>query len=363
MEKDLRLPTEAMHGWVRQLWRNVGSCDQEAQRIADHLIGANLAGHDSHGVGMVPAYVRSLQAGELQLNQRLTVVTDAEALMVVDGNRGIGQSMAFQAVELAAERAHRYGVAILGLRNSHHIGRVGHWAEQAMAEGLVSVHFTNVVGRPMVAPFGGIQARLGTNPITIGLPRRDGPSVLLDFASSAIALGKVSVAYNRKGEVAKGALIDHRGRPTTHPSVMYEEPLGALLSAAGHKGYALAMMCDLLGSALFGGAAMHPDRARMAGFYNNMLAILFDPRRFGTADAFEAEASRFIAYVQSAVRADPETPIELPGEYERRCREQRAEALPLDAGTVRKLDQAALAVQAMCGVALPPASTLVRSRS
>ena len=107
---------------------------EEAGAVAVGCVNANLAGHDSHGVGMVMPYVRSLKAGELQLNQRLSIVTDAGTLLVADGNRGIGQSMAFQTMQLAIERARRSGVVIVGLRNSHHIGRVGHWAEQAIAD-------------------------------------------------------------------------------------------------------------------------------------------------------------------------------------------------------------------------------------
>jgi uncharacterized oxidoreductase len=168
-------------------------------------------------------------------------------------------------MELAIERARQHGVVIIGLRNSHHLGRVGHWAEQAIAAGLASIHFTNVVSRPLVAPHGGAQGRFGTNPFTVGLPRRDAPPILLDFASSAIAVGKVRVAYNRKGQAPAGTLLDHAGQPTTNPAVMYEEPVGALLTAAGHKGYALAMVCDLLGSALFGGATPQPSRLRVPG--------------------------------------------------------------------------------------------------
>jgi uncharacterized oxidoreductase len=138
VESDVLLPTEEMRQWVCNLWRAAGSAEEEAQLTADHLIGANLAGHDSHGVSMVAPYVRSLQAGELQLNQRLSIITDAETLLVVDGNRGMGQSIAFQTMQLAVERARRNGVVIVGLRNTHHIGRVGHWAEQAIAAGLAS---------------------------------------------------------------------------------------------------------------------------------------------------------------------------------------------------------------------------------
>lgn len=358
MESDVLLPTEKMRQWVCNLWRAAGSAEQEAQLTADHLVGANLAGHDSHGVGMVAPYVRSLEAGELQLNQRLSIVTDAETLLVVDGNRGIGQSIAFQTMQLAVERARRTGVVIVGLRNTHHIGRVGHWAEQAIAADLASIHFTNVVSRPLVTPHGGSQSRFGTNPLTVGLPRRNAPPILLDFATSAIAVGKVRVAYNRKGQVPAGVLIDHEGNPTNNPAVMYEEPLGALLTAAGHKGYALAMVCDLLGSALFGGFTPQPSRLRVPGLYNNMLAIVFDPARFGAGEHFEQEANAFIEYVRSAKHTDPNNQIEMPGDAERRYRVLRAQALPLDAGTLRTLDEAARAINTLRGAALPPASSL-----
>ena len=358
MESDVQLPTEQTRQWLFNLWRAAGSSEHEARLIADHLLGANLAGHDSHGVGMVAPYVRSLQANELQLNQKLSIITDTDTLLVVDGNRGIGQSMAYQTMQLAIERAKKHGVVIVGLKNTHHLGRVGHWAEQAIAAGLASIHFTNVVSRPLVAPHGGSQSRFGTNPLTIGLPRRDAPPILLDFATSAIAVGKVRVAYNRKTEAPAGTLIDHAGQPTTNPAVMYEEPLGALLTAAGHKGYALAMVCDLLGSALFGGVTPQPSRLRIPGLYNNMLAIVFDPARFGAGEHFEQEAKAFIDYVQSAKRIDADAPIEVPGDAERRFRMQRAQSLPVDTGTLKTMDDAARAINTLRGATLPLASSL-----
>lgn len=359
MEQDNLLPTDETRTWVRELWSAAGSAPEEARIVADHLVGANLTGHDSHGVAMVLPYVRSLKANELQLNQHIRVVNDTGALLVIDGNRGMGQAMAHQTMQLAIERAREHGVAIVGLRNTHHIGRVGHWAEEAIAAGMASIHFTNVVSRPQVSPHRGGQGRFGTNPLTVGLPRRDGPPILLDFATSAVAVGKIRVAYNRKAKAPDGALIDHEGRATTNPAVMYEEPLGALLTAAGHKGYALAMVCDLLGGALFGGATPHPRRLRIPGIYNNMLAIVFDPGRFGEGAHFEEEAREFIAWVQSARRTDPDAPIEIPGDAERRYRAQRARALPVDAGTLRTLDEAARLVNELRGSKLPPASSLL----
>ena len=360
MEPDVLLPTDEIRNWVRELWRTAGCSAEEAQRVADNLVGANLAGHDSHGIGMVAPYVRSLVANELQINQHISIVTDTDTLVVVDGNQGFGQTTAYETMQLAIERARRNGVAIVGLRNSHHIGRVGEWAEQAIDAGMASIHFTNVVSRPLVSPYGGTQGRFGTNPLTIGLPRREGPPILLDFATSAIAVGKVRVAYNRKVDAPAGTLIDHAGNPTTNPAVMYEEPLGALLTAAGHKGYALAMVCDLLGSALFGGATPQPARMRVPGLYNNMLAIVFDPSRFGAAEHYEREARQFIEYVQSARRSVPDAPIEVPGDAERRYRVERARALPVDGGTLRTLDEAARAINELRGAKLKPASALTR---
>ena len=191
------------------------------------------------------------------------------------------------------------------------------------------------------------------------MPRRDAPPILLDFATSAVAVGKIRVAYNRQGPAPAGALVDHEGKPTTNPAVMYEEPMGALLTAAGHKGYALAMVCDLLGSALFGGNTPQPSRLRIPGLYNNMLAIVFDPARFGAAEHFEQEAHSFIDYVQSAKRTDPDAPILIPGDAERRYRAERAQALPVDTGTLGTMDEAAKLINAMRGAALPPASSLV----
>jgi uncharacterized oxidoreductase len=341
------------------LWTAAGSNDAEARITAEHLVGANRAGHDSHGVSVVPGYVRSWLQGELQLNRRIDVVIDTGSMLVVDGNRGMGQSVAAQTMALAIERAQAHGIAMVGLRNSHHIGRVGHWAEQAAAQGLASIHLTNVVSRALVAPHGGTEPRLGTNPLTIGLPRRGSAPILLDFATSAIAVGKVRVAYYKKVQAPANVLLDAQGRPTTDPKVMYEEPFGALLAAAGHKGYALGFLCDLLGAALFGGATAHPDNLRPPGMYNNMAVIVFDPERFGAMEHYEREAEAFIAYVRSAKRTDPEQPILIPGEAEEKYRAARAHALPIDAGTVALLDEAAQTVNRIRGAALPPASRLV----
>ncbi|HMS78278.1 MAG TPA: malate/lactate/ureidoglycolate dehydrogenase [Burkholderiaceae bacterium] len=342
---------EKVHRWMTQLWLRAGSDEREARLTADHLVGANLAGHDSHGIGMAPRYVKSWKLGELQLNRGVAVGVDNGALITVDARHGMGQSVTWQAMQLAIARAREHGVCVMGLRNSHHLGRVGHWAEQAIAAGMASVHFTNAVAStPMVAPHGGGVARFLTNPFTVGIPRPGGEPFVLDFATSAIAHGKVRVAWNKKKsdptvEVPEGSLIDALGRPTRDPNVMFEPPEGphgALQTAAAHKGYALAMVCELLGAALTGGATAAPSHRTMQfAIWNSMLAIVFDPTRIGPAERFAAEAREFCDWVQSASLSGATDRIMMPGDPERRSRAERAQGLPIDPGTLAELDEAA----------------------
>jgi uncharacterized oxidoreductase len=341
-----RIPPAALHRWTVDLWRAAGSSEREATLVADHLVAANLTGHDSHGVGMTPRYVKALLGGELELNRSVEIVADGGGLLTIDGHRGLGQSVAFQAMEIAIDRARRNGVCVMGLRNAHHIGRVGHWAEQAVASGFVSIHFTNAVSAPaMVAPHGGAQARFLTNPFTVGIPRPGGDPIVLDFATSAIAHGKVRVAYNKKDRVPPGCLIDAHGQATDDPTVMFEPeegPRGALVTFGGHKGYALAMVCELLGAALIGGPTTRPLHLTMKhAIWNNMLAIVFDPARLGAGDRFETEARSFIEWVRSSPLTGALDSILMPGDPERRARKERAVTVPVDDATLAELDAAA----------------------
>lgn len=362
---DVLISPSALHRWVQELWHAAGSHAREAQLTADHLVQANLSGHDSHGVGMIPKYVLSWQADELQLNQTVRVVHDGSSMLNLDGQCGMGQAVAEEAMALAIARAQQHGVCILGLHHSHHIGRVGHWAEQACRAGMVSIHFANVLSSAMVAPWGGRQARFGTNPFTIGVPRADAPPLVLDFATSAIAMGKVRVALNQGKEVPPGCLLDADGAPTTDPQAMFPatgEAPGALQTfggeVAGHKGYALALMCELLGAAVGGGQTLRPETLarRRHAVWNNMLAIVFDPARMGSSATLGAEMEAFIAWVRSAECQPGVAGIALPGEPEQAMRQARALAIPIDAATLAELDRAAAQVQAARGASPGPLS-------
>src|SRR5688572_19265258 len=147
----------------------------------------------------------------------------------------------------------RHGSCVMTLANVHHLGRIGHWAEMAVAQGLISIHFANVISHARVAAHGGADARFGTNPLCIGIPLPGEAPFLLDMATSAVAQGKMRVAHNKGDKVAPGLLIDERGRPSDDPRYAVVPPLGAILPFGGHKGYGIALACELLGGALSGG--------------------------------------------------------------------------------------------------------------
>ncbi|HSN90627.1 MAG TPA: malate/lactate/ureidoglycolate dehydrogenase [Anaeromyxobacteraceae bacterium] len=326
-----------------------GAAQADARVVADHLVDANLAGHDSHGVGMLPHYVRAIRGGVLDPRAHAAVEDRGGAVLAVDGRRGFGQVVAGEATAAGVARARETGVALLALRNAFHVGRLGAYGEQAAAAGLVSIHFVNVVGHaPLVAPFRGTDARLATNPVCIALPPAGGrPAVVLDFATSLVALGKVRVAMNRGEEAPEGALLDARGRPTRDPSVMYREPRGAILPFGLHKGYGLALACELLAGALSGGgtiATVPHERDRIT---NNMLSVLLDPGRLPGAVVLDSEIAAAIDHVKASPPADPSLPVLVAGEPEIASRARRlAEGIPVEAATWEELREAARSVGA-----------------
>ena len=260
-----------------------GSEPGEARLVAENLVTANLTGHDSHGIGMIPRYVDSLIEGGLQPNRHPVVKFDGGALVALDGEAGYGQVIGMEATAIAIERAKAHGVCVMALANSHHLCRIGQWAEQAVAEGLVSISFVNVISRSIVAPFGGSDARFGTNPCTIGIPLAGQAPFILDMATSGVAQGKVRVAHNKGEKLPPGLLLDDKGNPTLDARFGVVEPFGALTTFGLHKGYGLAVVCELLGGALTGGGTWHTEDRSRKRVLNGMLSILIDPQRLHCA--------------------------------------------------------------------------------
>ena len=210
---------------IMLVFKQAGSSEREQKLTADHLVAANLTGHDSHGVGMIPAYLQAMRDKKLTINGKHTVAVDAGPILTVDGGLGLGQVIAYDAMNLGMERAKQMGVCILGIRNAHHTGRIGHWSEQCAAAGFVSMHYVaGFAGVTSVAPFGGRETRFQTNPYSAGFPLPGRAPIILDFATSKIAMGKVRVALNKGEQVPENCLIDADGQPTRDPAVMYAPP-------------------------------------------------------------------------------------------------------------------------------------------
>jgi hydroxycarboxylate dehydrogenase B len=319
-----------------------GSGDAEARLVADNLVTANLLGHDSHGVGMIPRYIDAVLEGGLAPNQHPKATLDTGTLLALDGCKGYGQSIGREAMQLAIERAKRSGSCIMALANSHHLGRIGHWAEMAVAEGLVSIHFVNVISHARVAPYGGRDARFGTNPCCIGVPLPGEPPFLLDYATSAVAQGKLRVAHNKGEQVPAGRLIDPEGAPTNDPRYAVVPPFGAMLAFGEHKGYGMAIACELLGGALTGGGTWHYDESSKQRVLNGMLTILLDARQLGTAAAFEREARLFLDWLRKSRPAPGYDRVRIAGEPEREMRERRSrEGIGVDQATWEEILRAA----------------------
>jgi uncharacterized oxidoreductase len=311
-----------------------GSDAREAKLVAENLVTANLTGHDSHGVGMIPRYIDSLLEGGLVVNQHPKIMFDGGAMVSLDGQAGYGQVIGLEAMEIGIARAQQHGMCVMGLGRAHHLCRIGQWAEQCVAAGLVSLHFTNVISRSIVAPFGGADARFGTNPMTVGIPIPGEPPFILDMATSAVAQGKIRVAHNKREKVSPDWLIDDKGNPTADPKFGVIEPFGALRTFGLHKGYGLAVVCELLGGALTGGGTWHSDDRSRKRVWNGMLTILIDPKRLGTADAFATETTAFLESLRKSPVAPGFDKVRIAGEPERETRARRErDGIPVDQNT------------------------------
>ncbi len=337
---------DTLRNFIADIFAAAGCARAEAECVAGHLLSANLAGHDSHGVIRVPRYVLWIQQDFVRPGQTMSIVAETPLHAIVDGNLGFGQAIGEQAVDLGIRKAKAGGIAVIGLRNVGHLGRIGDWGERAAAAGLVSIHFVNVEFGELVAPFGGVNRRFSTNPICIAIPTPDGGiPMLLDFATSLVAEGKVLVASNGGKPVPDNALIGPDGKVSGDPRLLYG-PIegthvrdagrgeGALRTFGEHKGSGLAFMCDILAGCLIGAGTSGPvPGGKRTRITNGMLSIYLDPASMGAA-GFVQKAQEFAEYVKASRPAAPGGEVLVPGEPEARTRAQRLKSgIPLQADT------------------------------
>ncbi len=338
MAKEIKVGHERLREIAQTVFVAAGSAPDEARIVADHLVEANLKGHDSHGIIRVPKYADWVRKGELLPNRHAAIVVDKGALLVIDGGFGYGQVIGREAMALMADRAKANGFCAAAIRNSGHLGRIGAWPEQLARAGLTSVHFVNTSGYGiLVAPHGGSDRRLSANPIAAGCPGTSGKPIILDIATSVVAEGKIQVARNRGEALKPGLVIDGRGRPTTDPASFYAEPPGAIFPIAGHKGSGLSLFCEILAGSLSGGGSSHPENPTAWRLVNNMLSLAFDPAAIPDID-FGGDVSRLAAWVKGSPPVEPSGKVLLPGEIEDETESVRMKkGIPLDAETRRQL--------------------------
>lgn len=329
------IAVDELRSFARALLAAGGADDHESQIVGDSLVGANVRGHDSHGVMRIPFYLAQVKTGIIRQGARLTVLSETASAVVGDGNWGFGQVVSQDLVRRLIKKAAETGIACGTLKQSAHIGRLGEYAEMAAEHGMTSIIMADTHGAAQrVAPVGGKAPRLGTNPLCMGVPGgQDGPFIL-DFGTSATAEGKVRVKKIAGELVPDGWLLDPEGRPTNDPNQLYGNPPGSILPMGGtqaYKGFGLAFMIELFCSGLSGAPCAHPNPPAPMG--NAATFVLIDPRRFAGADHLLCEATKVEEYIRNTPRIAGVDSITLPGDPERRVHQQRqATGVPLDAG-------------------------------
>ena len=334
---------EPLKALVAETFSRSGCSATEASRIATRLSGANLRGHDSHGVIRVPRYANWLNDGVQVADVTVDIKLDNEMLAVIDGKFGFGQTVGEQAIDIGIAKAAKHGIAITALQNAGHLGRIGDWAERAAAQGLVSIHMVNVRGSLIVAPFGGIDRRMSTSPFCAGIPMNNGEDpIILDMATSVVAEGKALVALKGGKPLPEDAIITETGEITGDPQPLYGEVRqgefpdpskgpGALRAFGNHKGSGLNFLMEMMAGALTGsgcaGALNEPKRR----FCNGMFSIYLSPEAFGHSDdSFVSEVRSYVAFLKSSRPTEAGGEVLIPGEKEKQTMAERlVTGLPL----------------------------------
>jgi uncharacterized oxidoreductase len=340
------IPASTLIEFAASLLAAVGVPRDDAALVATSLIEANLRGHDSHGVMRVIQYVEFVERGEIRIGVELRVEHETPALVVCDGQWGLGQVQSHRLLDLLIPKARAIGVGVGAARDCGHIGRLGEYAERAASEGLMLMATVNNCGGwQRVAPPGGIEPRLSTNPFCASIPTDD-PSapIVADFGTSVVAEGKVRGYYISQRRVPAGWLLDHKGQPTTDPAVLYEQPQGTILPLGGahaYKGFALALILELWAGGLSGGRCSSSEARPVGG--NNVLFVVFDPERFAGKTWVSGHATLLAEFIRATPRQEGVDEILLPGDPERAALAQRSvHGIPVDANLRAKLTQLAL---------------------
>lgn len=306
---------QALKKLAVQIFVAAGTPEDIADHVCEHLLQANRAGHDSHGMMRVPEYVRWIEEGRMNPSAQPEVVEESATTVLVDGARGFGQYNASFLTDLVLKKAKENNVAAGALRNGGHIGRLGHYSEVAARQGMylqvISGSYTR--GRGQVTPYGGMKGKLGTNPWSLGFPVGEHIPLVVDFATSTIAEGKVRVARDKHVELPPGSILNSEGKPSKNPQDFYDG--GVLLPFGQHKGSALSIVAALLGAAMSGTMGEHGG--------GGVFMIAVNPDAFGGNRQFEQITADGVKTIKDTPTVEGVDEILVPGEPEERARAQK----------------------------------------
>jgi uncharacterized oxidoreductase len=327
-----------------QLFEAAGCKPGDARVVVDHLVESNLFGHDSHGAIRFGEYLRAIREGRFQPREDPEIVSDNPCTAVVDAHGALGQIGATFAMNLAIEKALCHGVGTVTLRNTSHVGRVGAYPLMAARKEMIGLAFVNAgqLGY-QIAPFGGVNGRLSTNPIAFAAPRRGASPILVDMTTSVAAEGKIRVAINQGRQIPEGWIVDAQGNPTTDPNKFAGPPPGAILPLGGvvaHKGYGLSIVVELLGGALSGQGCAAGERSMVS---NGVLFTVYHIEHFTALDAYYNEVESLLSHIKSSRLAPGFVEILAPGEPEfRNAQRRQVEGIDIDETTWTAICEEAL---------------------
>jgi len=323
---------------VQAIFCAAGAKEQDAVQIADILVANHMAGHDSHGILRIPEYLQSIVDGEINPSADPEILQETPTSAVVKGNWSFGQVAGNFATDIAIQKALEMGVCAVSIVQAAHTGRLAVFTERAAAKGVVMFMTIGTVDRPMTAPYGGAAPLLGTNPIAITLPNQHGPHVTLDFATSAIAAGKIKVAKAKHEALPPNCLLDKNGDPTTDPNDFFDG--GFMMPFGGHKGYALAVIAELMSGPLVGSEYYPAVTQRSGVFIFALKASLFQPM-----EKYDEALQKSLKKIKAIPPAKGFSEVLLPGEPESKMNTQRLqEGIPIPTDTWQAVRKAGLTV-------------------
>jgi len=341
-EEVVRISKESLCDLLAALFRKLGVPEEESDIVVGTLLEASLAGYDSHGVMRVPRYVTGLQRGEINPGAAIKILKETPACAHVDGGRGLGPVTATFGIRLASRKARRSGIGCVSIVNANDVARLGGYLREPAEEGLIGIMMVNDAGGgPSVAPWGGVDPLLSTNPIAAGIPRREGPPIIIDISTSVVAFGKLKMYANRGRNVPEGWIVDREGSPCTDPNTFFVSPKESALlplggALAGHKGFGLSLLVDVMAGALSGAGCSRGAETELEG--NGVFIQVIDPMAFGPLGRFEDQIEGLVTLLKGSKKASGVAEISIPGERaakERRIREK--EGIPVDLPTWRQL--------------------------